>query len=82
MTAAAFFSVAAAVFLLGTSREARVIEVLSFAAAVVGSIVTAKIRRQAVGRGTLVGYFTFWALAVFITLCWILVAATGATSAA
>lgn len=82
MTAAAFFSVAAAAWLLGTSREARVIEVLSFAAAVVGSVVTARIRRRTVGRGTLVGYVTFWALAVAVSLCWILVAATGTTSAA
>lgn len=80
MTAAAFLSVAAAAWLLGTSREARVIEVLSFAAAVVGSIVTARLRKQTVGHGTLIGYVIFWVLAVIVTICWILVAATGTTS--
>ncbi len=81
-TAATFFSGALAAWLLGTTRPARVIEILSLAAGVLGYVVAQRIRRQTAGLWTLIGYVAFWALAVLISICWILVAATGATNAA
>lgn len=82
MTAAEFLSVAAAAWMLGTTRQARIIEVLSLVTAIVGSIVMARLHLQTVGRWTRVGYIVFWTLSMLVSICWILVAATGATHAA
>jgi hypothetical protein len=77
MTAATFFSGAVAAWLLGTSRPARVIEITSLLAGVIGYWVGARLRKEVPTLMVIAGYILFWVLAVVISACWILIAANG-----
>jgi len=77
VTSAAFFSGAMAAWTLGTGRTARVIEITSLLAGVIGYWVGSRLRKRTPTMLVLVGYILFWVLAVVISACWILMAAKG-----
>ena len=74
---AAFISAALAAWSLGTTGSARVIEVLSLAAGILGYFIVRSVRRQTTSISVLIGYFAFWGLTLLIGLAWIFVVANG-----
>ena len=75
-TAATLFSGAVAAWLLGTSRQARVIEIASLCAGMLGNWIAWKLRNRQASVLAMLGFLLFWLLTVIITMCWILLAVT------